>query len=381
MRIFYRKHIFFVLLFSILFAKPVFAVPPPDFIFNIGSQLAYVFSAAVVILSAVFSVVYQYVKVRYHAIKMRPWLFISVVVLIGLVSVGATYGYNAYKQNVEYEKWLVESEEYAAQENSELSENSSEEDLNEDDEDTDNEDSDSQKGYSVPEISEDDGQFWEEHGDMTTSISNADFDDKIHSGDEDFVILDTRENVEYEYGHMEGSTHIRYADLYDGDWVELPKDAYIYVLCWSGMRGLEVAEFLRSHELVALYLEEGVDGWVDFGGGWIGEIKFLNVYEGDQYSYVFSTEEIATKVAEGAILVDAREPDKFASYSPASINIPLMHTPSEDLEAAFDQVPDGSTFITVCDEYTNCFMAKLVGVELERRGHTFLGRYNKPWDY
>lgn len=358
-----HRRVALAIVFTLLFAAPAYAVPPPDFIFNIGSQLAYVFSAAVVLLSAVFSVTYQYLKVRYHAMKMKPWLVASGVLLIGLISIGVTYGYRQYKQNAEYEEWLAESEAYAAEQ--EVKDG---------------------PGFAVPdkteEDDEDDGQFWAEHKDTAMSISNADFAAKIASGSDDFVILDTRENVEYEYGRMEAdSTHIRYADLYNGDWDELPKDKYIYVLCWSGMRGLEVAEFLRSNELVALYLEEGVDSWVESGGGWDGEIKFLNIYSDTRYSYVFSTDEVRSKVSEGAILVDAREPDKFASSSPASINIPLMHTPSKDLEAAFDQVPSGSTFITICDEYTNCFMAKLVGVELERRGHTFLGRYNTPWNY
>jgi hypothetical protein len=47
----------------------------------------------------------------------------------------------------------------------------------------------------------------------------------------------------------------------------------------------------------------------------------------------------------------------------------------------FAQVAPGSRVITVCDGYVNCFDAKITGVELEQRGHTFLGRYNKPWEY
>jgi len=358
---------------SFLFAAPAYAVPPPDFIFNLGGQLVYVFSAAAVLLSAIFSVSYQYLKVRYQALKMRPWLVFSVVLLVALISVGVTYGYSKYKQNAEYQQWLAESEAYSE---SIQSENLADFEVSEDITDTID-----GPGVKVPDEPVNNGEFWEANKDMAMSISNTDFDAKIHADLDDFIILDTRENLEYDYGHMEGSTHIRYADLYNGDWGQLAKDKYIYVLCWSGMRGLEVAEFLRSNELVALYLEEGVDAWVEWGGGWIGAIKFLDVYIGDRYSYVFSTEETSTKVNEGTILIDAREPATFASSSPASMNIPLMHTATADLESAFDQVPEASTFITICDDYTNCFMAKLVGVELENRGHTFLGRYNKPWNF
>jgi len=52
-----------------------------------------------------------------------------------------------------------------------------------------------------------------------------------------------------------------------------------------------------------------------------------------------------------------------------------------EIEKTFGQVPANSQVITVCDAYVNCFDAKITGVELERRGHQFLGRYNKPWEY
>ena len=58
-----------------------------------------------------------------------------------------------------------------------------------------------------------------------------------------------------------------------------------------------------------------------------------------------------------------------------------MYTPTNDLEKAFAQVPAGSTVITVCDNYVNCFDAKITAVELEERGNAFIGRYNKPWEY
>jgi len=82
------------------------------------------------------------------------------------------------------------------------------------------------------------------------------------------------------------------------------------------------------------------------------------------------------------ILVDTREPYKFKqSHIAGSINIPIMYTAMINVENVFKQVPENSKVITVCDGYVNCFDAKITGVELERRGHQFLGRYNKPWEY
>ena len=101
----------------------------------------------------------------------------------------------------------------------------------------------------------------------------------IHTGlsDPNIFILDAREDEEYEIGHMPGSTHIRFADLLAGMWGDLPEDQEIYVLCWSGIRGKELTEFLRSKAVNARYIEEGADGWVADGGVWEGEIKFSKV--------------------------------------------------------------------------------------------------------
>ena len=86
------------------------------------------------------------------------------------------------------------------------------------------------------------------------------------------------------------------------------------------------------------------------------------------------------KINQGVKLVDSRPPWKFKQSSlPNSVNIPLMYTPTSNLEGAFGQLSGGGEVIVICDDYVNCFDAKLTGVELERRGYTFLGRYNKPW--
>jgi rhodanese-related sulfurtransferase len=213
-------------------------------------------------------------------------------------------------------------------------------------------------------------------------ITNQELKNIVERRENNYVVLDARENIEYENGHFPGSAHIRFADLKAGRWLELPKDKLVYVLCWSGLRGQEAAEFLRLKKIVAAYLENGASGWVDFGGSWLGKIKFSEQYTDERYSRAFDTAEVKKKVKAGVILVDTREPAKFQrEHIAGSVNIPLMYTPTIKLEAVFNQVPAGSQVITVCDDYVNCFDAKMTGVELERRGHQFLGRYNKPWEY
>lgn len=224
--------------------------------------------------------------------------------------------------------------------------------------------------------------FFAKNENKNILVANQDFKNITDTKQTNYIVLDAREDIEYENGYFPGSLHIRFADLKAGRWIELPKDKFIYVICWSGIRGKEVAEFLRTKKIVASYLENGANGWVEFGGKWNGSIKFGEKYTDSRYQIVFSTKEVRNKVKEGVILIDTREPYKFnQSHIAGSVNIPIMYTATINLEKVFNQVPPQSKVITVCDDYVNCFDAKITGVELERRGNEFLGRYNKPWEY
>ncbi|HYV33975.1 MAG TPA: hypothetical protein VE973_03970, partial [Candidatus Limnocylindria bacterium] len=68
-------------------------------------------------------------------------------------------------------------------------------------------------------------------------------------------------------------------------------------------------------------------------------------------------------------------------HIPGSISIPIIYTPSDQMEQALSQVPTGSKVITICDDFVSCFDATIAGVKFTNRGNVFLGRYNKPWDY
>ncbi len=507
------------------------AVPPPDFLFNVGSQIAQFSSIAAIFLSAIFATMYKFIKVRLDAMgskKIIVWI-VAVVAIAG-ISLGGAYAYGKFKQNEEYEKWLTESQKYASlpQEQAEYLKKiprdlSEKEDYKKIPRDLDidqlkidkNENmvakfestygkfsstikdpdestkfienyyknianSEYEAAYEVSKKSTsletfkswyvnttkiildkvsriddvtssleltlyegdvytrygvlmelklenskpvrianstvkilDEGtliieeispttdsdttisttnkvaqseattsSFFENNKNYPIKITNKEFNKIINNGKADYIILDAREDLEYDNGYLSNSKHIRFADLKAGKWIELPEDKYIYVICWSGIRGKEVADFLRTKNLVASYLENGANGWVEWGGDWTGNIKFSEKYESEKYKKIFTTSEVKKKVANGVVLVDSREPWKFEdSKIPGSVNIPIMYTPSINLEDAFAQVPPNSTVITICDGYVNCFDAKITAVELEHRGHTFIGRYNKPWEY
>jgi len=331
-----------------IFPQTAHAVIPPDFIFNIGSQVTQFFSIVVIFFTAIFGIFFNFFKTASQLAKHRKIFLVSAIMFIICSALLIAYFYAMYKQKAEYQKWLVESQKYSIQQN----------------------DNSSFDIASTNQIND------------KLQITNQEFKNAIDSKINNFIVLDARENIEYENGYFPGSLRIRFADLRDGQWDKLPKDKIVYVICWSGIRGKEAVEFLRTKNVRAFYLENGASGWVEFGGAWIGGIKFLERYTDKKYKIVFNTDEVRKMAKEGVILVDTREPDKFKKWHiSGSVNIPIMYTPTSNIEIVFGQVPIKSRVITVCDGYVNCFDAKITGVELEKRGHQFLGRYNKPWEY
>lgn len=542
-----KLSVFLLVGYFFIFPQSAHAVIPPDFIFNIGTQIAQFFSIIVIFFTVTFGAFFQFFKTKYYAIKHKKIVLTLTILLVIIVSLSASYFYAVYKQKSEYQKWLEESQKYAVNQNINLdSDNDGLTDLEEMNFGTDpnNPDTDGdaysdgeelKNGYSPNDAAKlgDEGvnkdendqlnigaesnknidtsaekfisnvnltdslskfiseyygniatgnlersydmskkavdfntfkswylkttkitldnlvridekkssieltlyegesftrygvlmtlilqgstpvrveksevkilaqglaegqnisanekiisqeySFFTDNESKSIVITNQDFKHITDSQQNNYIVLDARENTEYENGYFPGSSHVRFADLKAGRWIELPKDKFVYVICWSGIRGKEVAEFLRTKKIVSSYLENGANGWVEFGGKWIGEIKFGGKYTDPKYQIVFSTDDVKKKVTEGVILVDTREPYKYIqSHIVGSVNIPIMYTPTINLENTFSQVPANSKIITVCDGYVNCFDAKITGVELERRGRQFLGRYNKPWEY
>ena len=100
--------------------------------------------------------------------------------------------------------------------------------------------------------------FFAKNENTNILVTNQDFKNITDSQQSDYIVLDAREDIEYENGYFPGSLHIRFADLKAGRWIELPKDKFVYVICWSGIRGKEVAEFLRTKKIIFLIWRMGL---------------------------------------------------------------------------------------------------------------------------
>lgn len=339
-----------MLLWALVLPQQTHAIPPPDVIANIGSSFAQIFSLAVVFLSIGSSFIFSHLKKGKAFAKQRP--VIALVMAIGVISVALCIAYAVTEV-----RRIQEQEEYDREVAEKLREEIEKQDTEE-------------------EIEAPESDFFIKNQHLPLTVTNEEF-----AATEDAFILDAREDEEYEYGFYSGSTHIRFADILDGQWSTLPTDRVVYVMCWSGIRGSEVAAYLREKGIVAQALEEGASGWVEDGGAWEGEVLFLSVYTGEQYTKLFSTDETKALQEEGIVLVDTRRQEGDSQVIPGSVFVSAFYTPTPELEALLVQVPPGSRFVTICDDFVSCFDAKIVGVKLEKRGNTFLGRYASPWEY
>ncbi len=350
-----KRSVFPVIAILLALAVPsrAAAIPPPDFLIAIGSSFGQIFSLVVVLLSGLFAAVAQTLEAYRPQFRVRPAVCVTAIVALVSVSAAIATVVDQTRQRTEVtrivEKSVIEG---------------------------------TLKSDALPVAG---SSYFHDNETLPLDISNEDFAAIESAGP---FVLDAREDEEVEIGRYPGSAHVRLADLLDGAFANVPRDRTVYVLCWSGIRGNQVASFLRDHGIVARYLTDGAEGWVAFGGTWEGGIKLSSVYSAPQYARTLTADETAAAVENGAVLVDSRDAERIAGkplatavgvVSPdgenGSIAISAIFTPTARLDAALALVPAGAKAITVCDDFVSCFDAKLVGIRLEKRGHAFLGRY------
>lgn len=337
----------------LLAPKLALAIPPPEVLSTIGTQTGQIISLLGVGASLGFGVAATYI----NHLRATSWkkLVLTGLVILSIIALALSVAYAVGRYQA-----AVADQEYAKEVTRIVKENID-------------------RAAATPETPISTNSFFSENADLPVFITNEAFFELQNA---DPFVLDAREDEEYAIGHFDGSTHIRFADILNGAWNELPTDRIVYILCWSGIRGSEVAQFLRDRGIVAQYLEDGANGWVEFGGAWIGEIAFLSKYTGDQFTKTFETDEIVAAVASGTLLIDARSEDhRTRTPIESAIPISIIFTPSDEIDAMFKPIPTTASAIVICDDYVNCFDAKIIGVRLEARGNTFLGRYAKPWEY
>lgn len=81
---------------------------------------------------------------------------------------------------------------------------------------------------------------------------------------DDPLLLDVREQDEYDAGHAPGVVLHPLGDI-PAVWSELPSDRTVLCICRSGARSASAAEFLRRQGVDAVNLEGGMQAWQAFG--------------------------------------------------------------------------------------------------------------------
>lgn len=100
---------------------------------------------------------------------------------------------------------------------------------------------------------------------MTDSeIAHADIAAVPTTFDESVVLLDVREDDEWQRGHAAGAQHIPLGDV-PARIDEIDRDATLYVVCHAGGRSLRVAQYLARNGFEPVNVTGGMLAWVQAG--------------------------------------------------------------------------------------------------------------------
>ncbi|PLX20859.1 hypothetical protein C0584_03685 [Candidatus Parcubacteria bacterium] len=214
--------------------------------------------------------------------------------------------------------------------------------------------------------------FFDERSAEEASISKKDFLGILEKQDKNNFLLDAREDFEWDEGYFEGSLHMRMIDILIGGWQDIPRDKRVYVICWTGARGGEIANFLREKNILAYYYDGGIDelGSVDT---WVENTEQIDKHSAPNYRKLFRANELSIEIDKGVFVVDTRSTEDFMkSQIKDSINISILKTPSDQIEEVLSNIT-GDRVIVVCNSLVSCFDAKASAVEIEKSNKVILG--------
>lgn len=99
------------------------------------------------------------------------------------------------------------------------------------------------------------------------TVSIAGVPDPLPEG---LVVLDVREQVEWDHGHIEGALHIPLSEL--GERVDdVPAEQQVLVVCKVGGRSAQATAFLAHHGRDVVNLDGGMLDWEAAGRAMVSE--------------------------------------------------------------------------------------------------------------
>jgi rhodanese-related sulfurtransferase len=100
--------------------------------------------------------------------------------------------------------------------------------------------------------------------DSEGGVVEADVAEVPTSFDESVILLDVREDDEWQRGHAEGARHIPMGDV-PARMGELDSDATLYVVCHAGGRSMRVAQYLARNGFDPINVTGGMLAWSGVG--------------------------------------------------------------------------------------------------------------------
>ena len=85
------------------------------------------------------------------------------------------------------------------------------------------------------------------------------------------TVLDVREQVEWQHGHLEGSVHLPMSELTDR-LAEVPTEGQLLVVCKVGSRSARVVQYLVHQGVDAFNLDGGLLEWQAAGRPLVSDV-------------------------------------------------------------------------------------------------------------
>jgi len=96
------------------------------------------------------------------------------------------------------------------------------------------------------------------------SIREVDVSGVPTAFDESVVLLDVRENDEWDRGHAAGAQHIPMGEV-PARMAEIDPEATLFVVCHLGGRSMRVARYLAQNGYQPINVSGGMQAWSDAG--------------------------------------------------------------------------------------------------------------------
>jgi|GEM_PF-6690705 len=194
------------------------------------------------------------------------------------------------------------------------------------------------------------------------------------------VLIDIREPVEFATRHVPGSIPIRLGDLMaGGEYRQLDPNKKIVLLCEASERGSAVAAFLRLKGIQALYVENGIRGWIEQKLPYKGSASMQLPDFANKYKRL-AAEDINTLVTSGkSVLIDVRSRAEFNSgHLPKAINLPLVNLPTDELTRALQAIPLDKEIVGVAYDRFGAYYCLIVGYLLDQQNKRYGGTLMMP---